>query len=492
MAYSFGLERLYVGDSDGTIKIIGGKSFTDLLDHTPGTLTASSALLVDAQGKIDTLLVDDLTLDSNEISTPNGVDLVLNSGNNVDVKNTKIVNLIDPTNNQDAATKAYVDNSVGGLSASLTITDGTNSDTVSLADSDLSLVGGTGLTSNVSDNTVTFNLEDTSVTAGTYGNSTTVEIPIITVDAQGRITSASTYNIPPLTINVNDGTDSDTIDLIDSDLSFVGGTGIDVTLNSGTNTFNISGNDATTTTKGIASFNSSDFSVVAGAVSIADGGVSNTQLQNSSFTLGTDVVNLGDTITDINGLTSLDVDNLTLDGATITSSTGTVTVGDNLIVNGDLQVNGTQTVVNSTVVEVEDINIEIASNVSADSDSLADGAGITVGDNVANVTWNYGSGNSFWDISNPLMVTLNGATNQDAINVRDSAGDTSPTSFFEIILTEGFLAGEGIDLSYSANQLTVSAEVASTTNLGVASFDSDDFNVNSGVVTLNTIDGGTY
>ena len=41
------------------------------------------------------------------------------------------------------------------------------------------LAGGTGLTSTVTNNTVTFDLDDTAVTAGAYGSGT--EIPI-TID----------------------------------------------------------------------------------------------------------------------------------------------------------------------------------------------------------------------------------------------------------------------------------------------------------------------
>ena len=51
------------------------------------------------------------------------------------------------------------------------------------------LAGGTGLTSTVTNNTVTFDLDDTAVTAGAYGSGT--EIPVITIDDQGRITAAN-------------------------------------------------------------------------------------------------------------------------------------------------------------------------------------------------------------------------------------------------------------------------------------------------------------
>src|SRR5210317_1354735 len=51
-----------------------------------------------------------------------------------------------------------------------------------------------------------------------------------------------------------------------------------------------------------------------------------------------------------------------------------------------------------------------------------------------------------------------------------------------------FLAGEGINTTASGNTLTVSAEDASDTNKGIASFSSDNFSVTSGAVTIK--DGG--
>ena len=66
--------------------------------------------------------------------------------------------------------------------------------------------------------------------------------------------------------------------------------------------------------------NISDFSVSSGAVSIKSGGVSNAQLANDGITIGSDDTSLGGTITDLNGLTSVDVDNITIDGNTISST----------------------------------------------------------------------------------------------------------------------------------------------------------------------------
>ena len=84
MGYAYGSgtqansgDRLFIGTGGETnnianvVDIIGGKYFTNLLDHVHGTRTASSALIVDSNGKLDVLDVDNLKLDTNTISSTN-------------------------------------------------------------------------------------------------------------------------------------------------------------------------------------------------------------------------------------------------------------------------------------------------------------------------------------------------------------------------------------------------------------------------------------
>lgn len=65
-------------------------------------------------------------------------------------------------------------------------------------------------------------------------------------------------------------------------LSVQGGNGVDVRVAAGTDTVRVSGVDATTSVKGVASFNSDDFTVTGGAVTIKTGGVDNNQLKTAS------------------------------------------------------------------------------------------------------------------------------------------------------------------------------------------------------------------
>lgn len=85
---SNGGDRLYIGmgteiaGNAANHFVIGGKFFTDRLDHTAGILTNNKALVVDNTGKLDIIKVGGLTVtgSSNEISSANSGNIVLNPG----------------------------------------------------------------------------------------------------------------------------------------------------------------------------------------------------------------------------------------------------------------------------------------------------------------------------------------------------------------------------------------------------------------------------
>ena len=52
-----GGDRLYIGEGSNVQEVIGGKYFTDLLDHVHGTLTASSGVITDSSNRISGVIV---------------------------------------------------------------------------------------------------------------------------------------------------------------------------------------------------------------------------------------------------------------------------------------------------------------------------------------------------------------------------------------------------------------------------------------------------
>jgi hypothetical protein len=110
---------------------------------------------------------------------------------------------------------------------------------------------------------------------------------------------------------------------------------------------------------------------------------------------GVVVADSSNSITGFNNVTASG----TLSGGVLSISNGG-SIGSDLVVGGNLTVNGTTTTINSTTITVDDKNLELGS-VASPTDVTADGAGITV-KGTTDKTFNWVSSTSSWTSSENL------------------------------------------------------------------------------------------
>ena len=254
LAYSQASKKLFIGQPGGTsgdILTIGGQYYTDIIDQVStagaialtGDVTGTSsynsgtgvwtisttiqpnsvALGTDTTGAYVSTLADSGTgnlVVSGSGSETAGVTLNL-STTGVTAGSYGSASAV-PTFTVDAYGRLTAAGSVS-VATTLNITGDTGSDGVSLLSETLNFQGLTGITTVVTDDNVSIDLDDTAVTPGSYGSGTS--IPTFTVDQQGRLTAASSTAVAT-TLNITGDSGTDGVALLSETLNFEGLIGI--------------------------------------------------------------------------------------------------------------------------------------------------------------------------------------------------------------------------------------------------------------------------
>jgi hypothetical protein len=280
----------------------------------------------------------------------------------VSFNSQKITNLADPTSDQDAATKAYVDATRSGLDVKQSVRVATTSANSNLILTGLQTIDGIALA--VGDRVLVKDHVSTS-TNGIYVASSGSWVRAADADTSAKVTAGMFTFVAEGTTNADSGwvlTTNDTITLGTTGLAFaqfsgagqitagsglvkngntldVGGTAGRIVVNADsidlatvtrsdtnydaapastyigsittdsygrvTSVLNAKVFEATDVIKGVASFSNNDFTVTSGVVTIKTSGVGNTQLENSAVTVGSTSISLGGSSTTLAGLSSV-------------------------------------------------------------------------------------------------------------------------------------------------------------------------------------------
>ena len=249
--------------------------------------------------------------------------------------------------------------------------------------------------------------------------------------------------------------------------------------------------DATTTTKGIASFDSGDFAVSSGAVTIKTGGVDNTQLANSSVTIGSSSVSLGGTTSSLTGLSSVSATTFT------GNLTGDVSGNATSVTNG-VYTTDSATVTNTMLAgSIDDSKLNTISTTGKVSNS----ATTATSSNTANAIVARNSSGNF--TANIITADLSG--NASTATSATSAGHSASATITDTTTTAGTyypvfvststgnapIRTDSTGLTYDPSTNTLTASTFSGALSGNASTVTNGVYTTSSINALNDVDTAT-
>jgi hypothetical protein len=300
------------------------------------------------------------------------------------------------------------------------------------------------------------------------------------------------------------------------DTTLVEGTGIGLSYNGGTNALTVSVTGISNTlVQGLGTMstqNSDSVSITNGSINVSGLTVNSTGVSLSGHShVWSDITDASTkaTLDELAYLSGVVAGTVSSSRAVVVDSdkdiTGirNLTTDGNITVGGDLVVNGTTTTVNSTTVDIGDNIITVnTSGLSEGGFRVFRSGDPAVSGNYKSLIWN--NTLSQWEFSGPKIVTTgimmadqfvgggSGLTNLNATNISTGTLDSARLpSVSQTNTTNGpsgsFVSSVSVD-SYGrvTGVNTTTHTLATTSVVGIASFDSGDFDVNAGAVSIKT------